>query len=208
MALDDHVAGHGGDVFVDDGLILEKLEVRFEGGNVLPALAHGGLADCVAQDVAHVGDVLLERQGRGEFGGGDDFLPVLVLVFAQKLRREVQVGDLLFKHLLPDIAHLRAGLCLHTRPVEVALGVLVHEQALQPALTHVHEAAVLGNVLLLDHADLLIELAAQLCGIEAADVHIVVHRLLFGGGDDAHGQLRHGSASFPMGFLMESQGWR
>ena len=102
------------------------------------------------------------------------------------------MGDLLFKELLPDLADGRTGFSLDAGPVEVALGILVHEQSLQPALTHVHEAAVLGDVLLLDHADLLIELAAKLRGIEAADVHIVVHRLLFRGGDDAHGQLRHG----------------
>ena len=47
-------------------------------------------------------------------------------------------------------------------------------------------------MLLLNHGDFLVEAAAQIGVVEAADVHIVVHGLLLGGGDDGGIELGNG----------------
>lgn len=64
-------------------------------------------------------------------------------------------------------------------------------------------------MLFFDHADFLVQPAAKVTVIKGADVHIIVHRLLFGGGDNGGVQLGDGGAvAALMGLRTLSRGWR
>ena len=82
------------------------------------------------------------------------------------------------------------GLGLKAGPVQVTLIVLVEQQILQPGAAGIHESPILSDVLFLHHADFLVQSAAQIVGIKGPQIHIVVHGLLFRGGDDAG--IQHG----------------
>ena len=84
---------------------------------------------------------------------------------------------------------LRVGLRLHEGVVEVALVVLVVDQPLPPGLARVDERLVVGDVLLLDQPDLLVELAGDRLHVGGADVHVEVHGLLLGRHDGQRVQL-------------------
>ena len=90
----------------------------------------------------------------------------------------------LFQQAVPHLADAAVGLGLGAAPVEPALHILVHQQVFQPGHAGVQQTAVLGDVLLLHHADLLVQAAAGLLGPEGRGVHIIVHGLLLGRRDD------------------------
>ena len=120
----------------------------------------------------------------GELAVGDHLPPLLALALLQQALGDVQVHQLLLEHKAPDLPDARVGFRLVAAPVQPAFGVLVHQQVLQPAQVGVQQAAVLGHVLLLHHADLLVQPLARLLWIVRRHVHIIVHGLLLGGGDD------------------------
>ena len=95
----------------------------------------------------------------------------------------MQVRDFLQEAGFPNLFDMLVRFVLVARIVNVALGVLVAEPTLEPTLLYVHKRAVLRNVLFLDHCDFLIQASAKVCFVKSALIHIVVHRLLFGGGD-------------------------
>ncbi len=54
----------------------------------------------------------------------------------------------------------------------------------EPGRRRIHKRLVTTDVLFLDHGDLGVKTSARFGVIVRAHVHIVIHRLLFGGGDD------------------------
>ena len=108
----------------------------------------------------------------------------------------MQVGKLLMEMLFPDFFHRTVRLVVEARPVQVAFGIFVHQQAFQPGALRIQQRAVLRHVLLFDHADLLVELPAAVAFVKRGDVHIIVHGLLLGGGDDGGVQFRDGRGLF------------
>ena len=169
---------------VDRALILGEGAPAGDGAGILIVLADGGVPDGAAQDAADIVHIAFQPQRRGELAAGDHLLPLLALVPAQQVLRQMQVEQLLLEEGLPELADAAVGLGLGAAPVEPALDVLVDQQVFQPGQPGVEQAAVLRYVLLLHHPDLLIEAAAGLLGPEGGGVHIIVHGLLLGGGDD------------------------
>ncbi len=99
---------------------------------------------------------------------------------------------LLVEVLLPHHPDMGVGFRHITGIIEIALGIFMLQQIFQPGAPGVQQTAVLGDVLFLDHADFLIKPAAQVVGVKGAQIHIVVHGLLFGGGDDLGVELGQG----------------
>ena len=66
----------------------------------------------------------------------------------------------------------------------IGAGVVI-EKGFQPGGGRIHQASIFGNVLFFHHADLLRQPASNVRCIESTRIHIVVHRLLLGGSDDA-----------------------
>ena len=89
-----------------------------------------------------------------------------------------------FEVHLPHLLDAGVHLGLVERVVQVAFLVLVPQQHLEPAHGRVDERAVVRHVLLLHHADFLVEVAAGALGHGVAQVHVEVHRLLLARGED------------------------
>ena len=138
----------------------------------------------IGQDVTNILFVAAETQQFGEIGRRNDCGKILLLVAFEQLARQFEMRHFHFVMLGIDLTNARVGLILGHRGIEVALGILVRHPTHQPTHIGVFEAFVLRNVLFLDHSDLGIHLAAVVVGIKTAHVHIKVHGLLFGGGDD------------------------
>ena len=140
--------------------------------------------DGVSQNLSDIVFLRAEGDQFGEIAVRYHLSPLLFLDFFQDLRRFVQVGDLHNEVLLPDLLDGRFRFVFVAGVVEIALGVFVVQETLRPRDVDVHQRPVLGDVLFLDHADLLEKPSAEVGEIELALVHIVVHRLLFRRGDD------------------------
>ena len=103
----------------------------------------------------------------------------------------MQMCHFLLKMLLPDFFHLFVGFILIAGIIQVTFRILVVQQIFQPSAGRVQQCPILGHMLLLDHGDLLIQLAALFALIERALVHIIVHGLLFRRRDD--GRIQAGN---------------
>ncbi len=141
--------------------------------------AQRGEVDLGGQQLPQIGLVRLERHRRRQLGRAH-LLRVTAVEPLEQLGGQAQVLQLHVQVQLPDRLHLRIRLGLHERVVQVALVVLVVEQHLPPALARVDQRLVVGDVLLLDHPDLLVELPGDRLHGGRADVHVEVHRLLLG----------------------------
>ena len=189
---DDPVAGHLAGVGVHRVLIAEERRVVRQAVHLDKILPPRGLGRRLRQHPAHILLLLAEVQQLGESAVREHLLPALFLIFLQQLCRRVQLGHLFFKVHLPQLFDAPVGLVLKAGIIEVALDIFVHQKAFQPGAVGVDQRPVLGDVLLLDHADLLVQLAAPVAAVKRAQVHIIVHCLLLRGGDDAHVQLGDG----------------
>ena len=96
----------------------------------------------------------------------------------------MQMRHLVFKVLFPDTLDLLIGLVLPAGVIEIAFGVFVHQQIFQPRAFGIHQAAVARYVLFLDHGNFRVQLPSELVLVEVGLVHVVVHCLLLGGGQD------------------------
>ena len=86
--------------------------------------------------------------------------------------------------LFPNLAYVFIRFVLGKRVVQVALGVFVHQQFLQPSACCVLQSAVQRHVLFLYHGNFRVQLPSELVLVEVGLVHVVVHCLLLGGGQD------------------------
>ena len=102
----------------------------------------------------------------------------------------VQVRHLLLEVPLPDLLHVRVHLRLVERVVEVGLHVLAQQHVLKPRARRVQERAVVGDVFLLHHADLQVEVARDAFRLRVAQVHVEVHGLLLAGSQDERAERR------------------
>ena len=89
----------------------------------------------------------------------------------------------------PNLFDCFVRFVLHCRVVQPAFAVFVHNPLLEPGHIRVFEAFVLSDVRLLDHSNLGVQLSAEVIFVPLRNVHIVVHRLLFGGGDGGSDKL-------------------
>ena len=181
---DDDVAREPLDVPLHGAVVREEAEIVRELVHLGVALRAGGQAHA-AQHFTDIALLLGKREKFGEVAAlGEELLPILAAVLFQHRRRKMQVRELFLEVHQPDLLDALVLFVVVAAPIEVALGVFVHDHALEHIRRRVGQAAVARDVLLLDHGDLRIQLAAQLRVVQVGDVEIVVHRLLLGGGDD------------------------
>ena len=76
----------------------------------------------------------------------------------------------------------------------------MHQPAFKPGRCRIHQTFVLRNVLFLDHGDFGVKFSAEVAGVEACLIHIVVHGLLFGGHDDGGVEPRQRICRAVIGF--------
>src|SRR3954470_24696553 len=141
--------------------------------------AEGGQIHLGVQQAPYELLVLLEGQHVRQLRG-EDLLRLPAVVPAHQLAGDPQVFELHVQVELPDRLHLGVGLLLHEGVVEVALVVLVGDELLPPRLSRVDQGLVVGDVLLLDQPDLLVQLAGDRLHVLGADVQVEVHGLLLG----------------------------
>ena len=80
--------------------------------------------------------------------------------------------------------HVLIGFVQRARVVEIALGIFVHNEVFKPAAGGIEQRAVFGNVLFLYHCYFGIQFSAFGSGMEVTYIHIVIHSLLFGSGNN------------------------
>ena len=193
MLFNHLVAGHAGSVRADGSLVsivgcIFGQGLHRNGGVIL----HSGVQNGGFEHLAQIFFLGAKAQQFRESPIRDDLAGFLALVLFQQGFGGMQVAALLLKMLLPDLFNMQVGFILHAGPIKVALGIFMQQQVFQPSHAGVQQSAVLGHMLFFDHADLLVQPAAKVTVIKGADVHIIVHRLLFGGGDNGGVQLGDG----------------
>ena len=192
---DDDVAGKPLHVPLHGAVVREEAEVV---GQAVYLRIRLGVAR-QAYALEHFADIRL-LLGKGEqlreFAPfGEQLFPALAVVLFQQAHGGVQVRELFFKMHQPQLLDALVRLVVIAAPVQVALGVFVHDHALEHVGGGIGEGAVAGDVLFFDHGDLGIQLSAQLRIMQVGDVEVIVHRLLFGGGDDGDVQAGDGVAA-------------
>jgi len=184
IAVDDFVARDVGRCFIYRGIVLEILVIVGHIANIGVFLEHRGIVDGVFENIADIMliflAVVIEREQRGEFRVGDNLRPFLVFVLFEQVRGVMQVRKLLLEVRRPYFFGDVVCFFAHCGVVQIALAVFVHEQTLEPSGGRIHKRFVLRYVLFFDHADFEEQLASYVGrGIERAEIHIEVHRLLF-----------------------------
>jgi hypothetical protein len=103
------------------------------------------------------------------------------LVLLEHLAPELEVGQLHVEELVPDLADAEVGLLLVAVVIVVDLHQLVEDLPLEHRLARVEQRLVKGDVLLLDLADLGVELPREPIGVLRPLVLVVGVGLLLAG---------------------------
>ena len=75
----------------------------------------------------------------------------------------------------------------------------MQQQGFQPGGGRIHQASIFGNVLLLHHAYFRVQLSARVVFVKRAQIHIIVHGLLFRSRDDVRVKGGHEVDFFAVG---------
>ena len=174
---------------IDVTVILEEVRVLRKSVDVYISLAQCSVFHCFCDYATNICLLRLKAQKFGEVSVGNNLLPLFFAVLLKRFGGDMQMRNLLSEALLPYLLNILIRFVLPARVIEIALGVLVIEPALEPALIDVHKRAVLRDVLLLYHSDFLIQASAEVCFVKSALIHIVVHCLLFRRRNDSNVEL-------------------
>ena len=184
MLFDDFVRGRVFDVFVGKALEAEEIGVFIQLVHVFIIVPHGSVLRRGRKDSAHVIDIFVQGKRLRKFAAFQNLLPILMLVLAQQLRRLMQMRDFESEIFFPEFFKIRVGFRHIARIIEVTLGVFVAQKHFKPRDIGIVQRFVLRNVFLFHQRDFLIQTARKLGFRKSRHVHIIIHRLLFGGGDD------------------------